>query len=147
MAEAARTHETQAARAAETNLKAAELNAIEHLVMPSALSNPTAVIHSLNERSSLAAASTIQCCWRAPKCWPLGIAAFMERGAMKIGSSGSPRPRCSAKSAHLPNLRCPPPIQIWEHLPGNSRRVLRWPSKTPRAQKTPLDLKHPHTSV
>jgi len=40
MAEAARTHETQAARAAEANLKAAELNAIEHLVMPLGFIDP-----------------------------------------------------------------------------------------------------------
>ncbi len=40
MSEAARTFETQAARAAEAELKAAELNAIEHLVMPLGFIDP-----------------------------------------------------------------------------------------------------------
>ena len=40
MSEAARTFETQAARAAEARLKAAELNAIEHLVMPLGFIDP-----------------------------------------------------------------------------------------------------------
>jgi tetratricopeptide (TPR) repeat protein len=40
MSEAAHTYETQAARAAETKLKAAELNAIEHLVMPLGFIDP-----------------------------------------------------------------------------------------------------------
>jgi DNA-binding winged helix-turn-helix (wHTH) protein/tetratricopeptide (TPR) repeat protein len=40
MSQAARTYETQAVRAAEAKLKAAELNAIEHLVMPLGFIDP-----------------------------------------------------------------------------------------------------------
>ncbi|HEX6719458.1 MAG TPA: AAA family ATPase [Pyrinomonadaceae bacterium] len=50
MSESARTYETQAARAAEAGLKAAELNAMEHLVMPLGFIDPDRGI-SFGERA------------------------------------------------------------------------------------------------
>jgi hypothetical protein len=74
MSESARTYETQAARAAEAELKAAELNAIEHLVMPLGFIDPDRGISfaeravelsaDLNDPSLLARAQMLAAAYR-----------------------------------------------------------------------------------
>jgi len=114
MAEAARTHETQAARAAETNLKAAELNAIEHLVMPLGFIEPDRGISfaeravelsgSLNDPALLARAQMLAAGYRcvygtwSDEDWELW------KSAHKVLRQISASPK-SALSTADPNLR------------------------------------------